>query len=237
MYQLAMLEQRLRSTPDAASLYDFESRLLLCQNRLKPKPKLWWGGGLADLLMNSVMWLMRWHFAVAPLWQHFPPSRGHSATVVYRCTSLAEWSHHTAVASRTAARRASSWPLIHSLYTSQITFILGSSGRHEGGGRGGWWLTLVALALLQAHICEGNTTWHACFSVCFPVWDIAWRLHLFCSGFKDAFSAGLCFSCWQQTPLKPQDLHAFLTPLAYMWTQGSLVLSKHINRKQNSPVF
>ena len=44
MYQLAMLEQRLRSTPDAASLYDFESRLLLCQNRLKPKPKLWRGG-------------------------------------------------------------------------------------------------------------------------------------------------------------------------------------------------
>lgn len=103
-----------------------------------------WGGALtlsseilywlADLLMDSVMWLMRWHFAVAPLWQHFPLRRSRTATVVYHCSSLAEWSHHTAVARRAAARRASSWPLKHSLYTSQITFILGSSGWHGEGG-------------------------------------------------------------------------------------------------------
>lgn len=103
-----------------------------------------WGGALtlsseilywlADLLMDSMMWLMRWHFAVAPLWQHFPLRRSRTATVVYHCSSLAEWSHHTAVARRAAALRASSWPLKHSLYTSQITFILGSSGWHGEGG-------------------------------------------------------------------------------------------------------
>lgn len=79
--------------------------------------------------------------------------------------------------------------------------------------------------LTSSHICESNATWHACFSSVFLCVTSHESLVTF------SFQASRVHSVLVCTFLAVNKLHAFLTALAYTWTQGSLVMSKDRNRK------
>lgn len=105
---------------------------------------LYWLTGL----MNSVMWLMCWHFTVAPLWHRFP--RAMTTLPLLFTITHPRWvkpSHSSSQSHHSTS--AGSWPWYTLCRTSQITFILSSSGLHMSRG---WWLT-------NSHLLPWHSYW------------------------------------------------------------------------------
>lgn len=87
---------------------------------------------LTELMMNSVMWLMRWHFPVAPSWHRFPRAVTTLPllfTITHPC-----WVKPSRSSSQPCHRTsASSWPWYTLCRTCQITFIRAPLDCTRGG--------------------------------------------------------------------------------------------------------